>query len=103
MNTKFEIWLNNVNKIRENEWNNKFTYRRYIPLTYSKGRSFVKILEDDTVWGFVSMKDGVHKKEPVKIGDLLMAASFTSPAKHSRGNIFDDTAEWDYYGPTYLK
>lgn len=102
MKTKFEIWLDNVNKIRKNEWDSKFTHREYIPLTYSKGRSFVKILDNDAVWGFVSMKDGVHKNAPVKIGDLLMPASYSSPAKHSRGNILDNTANWDYYGPKYL-
>ena len=34
-------------------------------------------------------------------GDLLKPLVST-PAKHSRGNIFDGSDKWNYYGPNYL-
>jgi hypothetical protein len=48
------------------------------------------------------MIDGYHMGVPVKKGDLMKPASWRAPAKHSRGNIFDGTAKWSHYGPTYL-
>jgi hypothetical protein len=48
------------------------------------------------------MKDGENKGAPIKPGDLLKPASWKAPAKHSRGNIFDGTDKWEYYGPSYL-
>ena len=62
----------------------------------------MKIIDDTSVWAFVSMWEGVFKGTLVCKGDLLKPASWNSPAKHSRGNIFDDTAKWNYYGPNYL-
>ena len=47
------------------------------------------------------MKDNPKKGE--LMGDLLKPASWNAPAKHSRGNIFKGTDEWEYYGPKYLK
>ena len=51
---------------------------------------------------FVSMWEGVNKGSLVCKGDLLMPAGWSSPAKHSRGNIFDGTDSWSYFGPNYL-
>jgi hypothetical protein len=47
------------------------------------------------------MVDGENKGVPVKKGDLLMPASYNSPAKHSRGNIFEGTDSWEYHGVSY--
>ena len=47
------------------------------------------------VWNH-NLKFGVLK------GDLLKPASWKSPAKHSRGNIFDGSDKWNFYGPNYL-
>ena len=44
-----------------------------------------------TVWAFISMVDGLLKNSPIKKGDLLKPAGWRTPAKHSRGNIFDGT------------
>jgi len=101
-NTKFEFWLEKTNGELEKKWKSQFS-QEYKPLTYTKGKKFVKILRDRGCWGFVSMVDGVHKSSPIKIGDLLMAAGYNSPAKHARGNIFDGSAMYSMYGPVYLK
>jgi hypothetical protein len=103
MKTKFEIWLDKLNKEREEYWNSKFTYKPYEPFTIKKGRKFMKLISDNSVWGFVCMYDGEFKGMPVKKGDLMKAASWSAPAKHARGNIFDGTATYSFWGPTYIK
>ena len=100
--TKFEIWLNKVNEQRKQYWDSKYDYKPYEPLKVEKGRKFIKLIDGTSVWGFVSMADGLNKGVPVQKGDLLKPASWNSPAKHSRGNIFNGTDVWEYYGPKYL-
>lgn len=103
MKTQLEIWLEKVNTELETEWNSTFTHTGWNPVVATKGSKFVKLMHGTTVWGFVSMVDGFNKGVPVKKGDLLKPASWSSPAKHSRGNIFDGTATYGMYGPNYLK
>jgi hypothetical protein len=100
--TQFEIWLNKVNEQRKQYWDSRYDYKPYEPLKVEKGRKFIKLIDGTSVWGFVSMTDGLNKGVPVKKGDLLKPASWNSPAKHSRGNIFNGTDVWEYYGPKYL-
>jgi hypothetical protein len=49
------------------------------------------------------MTEGDLKGSPIKKGDLLKPATWKAPAKNSRGNIFEGTDKWEYFGPTYLK
>lgn len=100
--TKFEIWLEAANKKRLAEMNSLFPKTTHKELTYTKGRKFVKILADRSVWGFVAMTDGSIQGVPYRKGDLLKAAGWRTPAKHSRGNIFDGTDKWSWTGPHYL-
>lgn len=103
MNTKFEQWLEKVNQTRKEYWDTYFNYREYLPLTYTKGTKFIKVCDEgNRVWAFISMVDSDHKGNPIRKGDLMKPASWNSPAKHSRGNIFEGTDKWDYYGPEYL-
>jgi hypothetical protein len=106
--TQFEMWLEKTNEKFEKEWltpnsEGRVTSIEYKPLTYKKGKKFVKVLRDRGVWGFVSMVDNVHKNSPIKPGDLLLAAGWSTPARHARGNIFDGTASYSMYGPSYIK
>lgn len=101
--TKFEKWLEKVNEDRKEYWENNYTYKEYVPLTTTKGRKFMKIIGDGGVWGFVAMYDGDFKGQPVRKGDLMKAATWSAPAKHARGNIFDGTASYEFFGPSYLK
>ena len=102
MKTKFDLWLEKINEQRKEYWDNNFSYKPYEPLKVEKGRKYIKLIDGTTVWGFVSMLDGFNKGVPVKKGDLLKPADWRSPAKHSRGNIFDGTDSWEFYGPKYL-
>jgi hypothetical protein len=100
--TKFETWLNKVNEQRKSEWEQRYESLPYKPLTYIKGRKYIKIVDNRTVWGFVSMWEGINKGTPVKKGDLLKPAGYNAVAAHSRGNIFEGTDQWGMYGPSYL-
>lgn len=103
MKSKFEIWLEKVNEQRKEFWDTRYSFKEYTPLTVSKGRKYIKLMDENTIWGFVSMYEGINKGTTVKKGDLLKPAGLNSPAAHSRGNIFDGTDMWTFYGPKYLK
>jgi hypothetical protein len=102
MKTRFEIWLELTNEVLKAKWETTYPNLPYEPLTYTKGKKWVKIVRGSSVWGFVSMWDGIYKGSVVKEGDLLKPASWNSPAKHSRGNVFDGTAKFTQYGVAYL-
>lgn len=103
MNTEFETWLSKVNETRKTYWDERFTYTEYKPMRFKKGSKFIKILDNGSAWGFISLFDGEFKGAPIRKGDLMKAASWAQPAKHSRGNIFEGTDSWGHYGPDYLR
>ena len=66
------------------------------------GRKFDKVIHDGSVWGFVAKVDGILKGIPYFVGDVFMAASWASPAKHVRGSIFATEQNWfAWTGPNY--
>ena len=75
-----------------------------LDLKLKPGRKFVKVIEGNRVWGFVAKVDGVHKGVPMLKGDILKAAGWSAPAKHSRGSIFDKDfhKSFSWTGPNYL-
>ncbi|MDA9373844.1 hypothetical protein N9R43_00460 [bacterium] len=65
-----------------------------------EGRSYIKIMTNNSVWGFVVKSD--DDKKFLK-GDILKAASFASPARNAaRGNVFADQYSVQWTGPHYL-
>jgi hypothetical protein len=57
------------------------------------GRKYIKISTTSdggqgqkSVHSFIATEDDLKKN--LKVGDILMAASWKAPAKHARGNIF---------------
>ena len=77
---------------------------RTLDLKLKPGRKFVKVVNGTSVWGFVAKVDGVHKGLPMLKGDILKAAGWRAPAKHSRGSIFDSEMHksFSWTGPNYL-
>jgi len=67
-----------------------------------QGQRYIKLISDRSVWGFISKYDGEFKGVPIKVGDLMKAASWSAPAKHSRGNVINGTTSYTTYGPSYL-
>ena len=67
-------------------------------LEYRPGRKYLKIISDNSVWGFINLKN-----ENFKEGDILKAANYNAPALNKpRGNIFNDNYEISWTGPKYL-
>tara|TARA_Y100001963_G_scaffold155657_1_gene247398 strand:+ start:211 stop:591 length:381 start_codon:yes stop_codon:yes gene_type:complete len=79
-------------------------HRTSLDLELRPGRKFIKVVEGNRVWGFVAKVDGVHKGVPMLKGDILKAAGWSQPAKHSRGSIFDSEMHksFSWTGPNYL-
>ena len=73
-------------------------------LSLKPGRKFIKVVEGNRVWGFVAKVNGTHKGLPMLKGDILKAAGWSAPAKHSRGSIFDKEMHksFSWTGPNYL-
>ena len=87
------------------KWHNNERYGfKKLDLKIKTGRKFVKIIEGNRVWGFISRVDGVHKGAPIKVGDIMKAAGWAAAAKHSRGSIFDKDfhKSFSWTGPNYL-
>ena len=66
-------------------------------LSIKVGRKYIKVIKDGACNGFivnVELEDAIFK-----YGDLLMAASWASPAKNfSRGNVFNDLSRVRWTG-----
>jgi len=75
-----------------------------LDLSLKPGRKFIKVVEGNRVWGFIAKVNGVHKGLPMLKGDILKAATWRAPAKHSRGSIFDSEMHksFSWTGPNYL-
>lgn len=100
---EFENWLEKTSAELKEQHEEQYKRVLWQPFTYKQGKKFIKIIQNSSVWGFVSMVDGLHKGSYIKKGDLLKAAGWRTPARHSRGNILDGTAAYSMYGPVYLK
>ena len=92
-------------KIEENYENwGGYSKDNTLDLNLMVGRKFIKVVHNNSVWGFVAKVDGVHKGVPMLKGDILKAATWSQPAKHSRGSIFDKEMHksFSWTGPNYL-
>lgn len=68
---------------------------------YSVGKSYIKIIQKGSVWGFIVNSDSDKK---FKRGDILMAASWAAPARNrARGNVIEQDFSWvQWTGPAYI-
>ena len=93
-------------KIQEdyNKWGSRANIDKKMDLSLKPGRKFIKVVHNNSVWGFVAKVDGTHKGLPMLKGDILKAATWSQPAKHSRGSIFDSEMHksFSWTGPNYL-
>ena len=91
-------------QVSYNNWGARSGIDKKLDLKLKPGRKFIKVIEGNRVWGFVSRVDGVHKGAPIKVGDIMKAAGWAAAAKHSRGSIFDKEfhKSFSWTGPNYL-
>ena len=96
--------VNLLNKIQENYTSRNYGNDKKLDLSLASGRKFIKVVDGSRVWGFVAKVDGTHKGLPMLKGDILKAAGWSAPAKHSRGSIFDSEMHksFSWTGPNYL-
>ena len=106
--TSFDEAVNNLLGNIQADYDNwrdgvKYGSMKKMNLYLKPGRKFIKIVNDNSVWGFIAKVDGTHKGLPMKKGDVLKPAGWRAPAKHTRGNIFDDNQDYfQWTGPNYL-
>ena len=93
-------------KIQEDydKWGSRSGINKKMDLSLKPGRKFIKVVHNNSVWGFVAKVDGTHCGLPMLKGDILKAAGWRTPAKHSRGSIFDSEMHksFSWTGPNYL-
>ena len=96
-------------QVNYNKWGASSGIDKTLDLNLMVGRKFIKVVKGSSpgqrsVWGFVAKVDGVHKGVPMLKGDILKAAGWSQPAKHSRGSIFDSEMHksFSWTGPNYL-
>ncbi len=71
--------LSEINKTMIADFNEKITFKM--------GNKYIKVVTNNTVWGFVVNTDNDKK---FKMGDILKAAGWAAPARNfARGNILD--------------
>ena len=105
--TDYESYLNDLLEginDKYKSWNTSTTYKpNGMDILVKSGRKFDKVISDNSVWGFVAKKDGLHKGLPFKEGDVFKPASWAAVAKHVRGSIYDTNTDWyAWTGPNYL-
>ena len=73
---------------------------RQVDLTFKDGPRYIKIVEH------IGAQRGVFAFIDKKTGNVLKPESWSKPARHARGNIFDADGGTKYltpYGPQYLR
>lgn len=93
---KFEVFVKGVQEIINLSHEQRgFTFE-VDKVTVKKGRRYVKVIRGTSVYAFVDINDG----------NVYKPASWKAPAKHARGNIFNDDNGLDCcgaYGVAYLR
>lgn len=88
-------------RIHSDHMTKNFPTLRPDVITAKAGKRYVKVIR--------SREDGTSTSVHCFVdqnGDVLKAASWRAPAKHARGNIFDDhngLRHMNEYGPAYLR
>jgi hypothetical protein len=96
-NEKFLSYLKGCQEVHDDYiGRHGFTESQRDELTFKVGRRYVKVIMGSSVHSFVDMKNG----------NVLKPAGWSAPAKHPRGNIYDENnglAGMTFCGPYYLK
>ena len=68
-----------------------------------RGRKYTKVMQGNSVWGFIANGDGLLKGLRYEKGDVFKAATWRGPAKHVRGSIFAEKQNYfQWTGPNYM-
>ena len=71
----------------------------------SKGRRFAKLIRTETnpKTGAKEGQTSVHSFVEIASGDIFKPATFKAPAKHARGNIYDDNGRDSMTADAFVK
>lgn len=88
---KLKNFVDGCNKIVEDyfvemKYTNIYPEKLYVQ---KGGRKYAKVVNDSRVHCFINKENG----------DVLKAACYNAPAKHARGNIYNDDNGLDCMGP----
>lgn len=118
MQNELNSFVAAVDKLREAyRVENKYTFVDSFGARLGEGgEKFLRVMSTETkdgkevrasIYCFIALVDSESKAlGKVKKGDVLKPASWKTPAKHARGNIFDahnGLAACNSYGPAYLR
>lgn len=81
---------------------NKEMIARFVEeVEFEYGRKYIKVIQNNSVWGFVVNTENDKK---FNYGDILMAAGYNAPARNkARGNVFDlENLRVQWTGANYL-
>ena len=94
--TRFMVFFEGCVTINRDYMALSFPSLKLDKFSFKKGRRYMKVVREGSVHCFVD----------TTTGDVLKAASWSAPAKHARGNIFDEKNGLGWmgeYGPAYLR
>ena len=94
-------WTYQCAKGELSETNKKMIANFEEGVRFEEGRKYIKVLTDTSVWGFIV---AVEDDKKFNKGDILMPASYNSPARNkARGNVFDlENYATRWVGANYL-
>ena len=114
LNERIELFVAQVNKMLDSAFAD-FRTKTFIEVEYTSDK-WAKLFQgtivdgktkkQESVYGFICLKDFETKTLGVlKAGDIHKPASYKSPARHARGNVFrDDCLKCaSSYGLCYMK
>jgi hypothetical protein len=93
--TRFDAWLKSCQNLINDYFAKNYTNLTPPTLITNDGSKLLKIVKVDgssrSAWAFIALVDFETKVlGKVLRGDVLKPASWRMPAKHARGNIFDE-------------
>lgn len=98
--TQFANFVSGAQKIIDDHYQNSFPTLEVPKLVWNDGKRYIRVARKETyshcAYAFIDKTNG----------DVLKPASWKAPAKHARGNIFDEfngLKSVSAYGPAYLK
>lgn len=97
---RLDTWMIGAQDIIDQYFNKQYTKLDVPQLSMMEGKRYIRIVK--ITYGQSSAHAFIDKDT----GDVLKPAGWKAPAKHRRGNIFDDQnglGQMGPYGPAYLR